>query len=197
MSRVPTVASEFFSHLQNVDENFDADEAEKKQMEIIHSIVRVLRLVKRDALEPEFIRRYRGDVVTSPAVRECLHNILDEDAEWERMTEARNAVEGLLEKAVAAAKALGASDEIGVSGGDDPAQLVASLSRQLEGAQSALAESEAEEKRLTAELGALKEGQADDDDDELFGDDDDDDEDEVSYLFHVMQSSPRKGSLLL
>ena len=113
------------------------------------------------------------------------------------MTEARNAVEGLLEKAVAAAKALGASDEIGVSGGDDPAQLVASLSRQLEGAQSALAESEAEEKRLTAELGALKEGQADDDDDELFGDDDDDDEDEVSYFFHVMQSSPRKGSLLL
>ena len=81
---------------------------------------------------------------------------------------------------MAAAKALGASDDIGVVGGDDPAQLVASLSRQLEDAQSALNESEAEEKRLTAELAALKEGQDDDDDDEeLFGDDDED-EDEVS-----------------
>ena len=178
MSRVPTVASEFFSHLQNIDENFNSDEAEKKQMDIIHSIVRVLRLVKRDALEPEFIRRYRGDVVTSPAVRECLHEILEEDAEWDRMTEARNAVEGLLEKAVTAAKALGASDDIGASGGEDPAELVASLSRQLEDAQSALNESEAEEKRLTAELAALKEGQEDDDDEELFGDDDDDDDDE-------------------
>ena len=183
MSRVPAVASEFFSHLQNIDETFDADEAEKKQMEIIHSIVRVLHLVKHDALEPEFIRRYRGDVVTSPAVRECLHEILDEDAEWDRMTEARNAVEDLLERAVAAAKALGASDDIGVVGGDDPAQLVASLSRQLEDAQSALHESEAEEKRLTAELAALKEGQDDDDDKELFGDDD---EDEVSSVVFVL-----------
>jgi len=174
MARVPAVASEFFSHLQSMD----AENAEKKQMEIIHSIVRVLRLVKRDALEPEFIRRYRADVVTSPAVRDCLHEIMDEDAEWDRMTAARTTVEDLLEKAVMAASAIGAGGDIGEAGNEDPAEVVDKLQQQLEEAQASLDESVNEEERLTAELAALKEGQDDDDDDELFGDDDDDDDDE-------------------
>ena len=48
---------------------------------IIESIIRTLRFLHREKLEPEFmfIRRYRADEVTSPSVRDNIYRIMDED----------------------------------------------------------------------------------------------------------------------
>ena len=173
MSRVPAITSEFFSPPAGMS----AEDSEKRSKTILNSIVYALRLVKKEALEPDFIRRYRADIVTSTAVRDSLHQVVDADLEWNRLIAARSAVEGLLGKS---SEAAAAHDDAGGSIEDT----VAKLRNDLSEAQANLDESVKDEERLAAELEGVKGGAADnenddhddDDDDELFGDDDEEEE---------------------
>jgi len=105
MGRIPSIASEFFNAVfldQNSikaeqDVNMDLDSMPMNQKAILDSISYALRFMHRENLEPEFIRRYRADIVTSPAVRDHLYTIMDDDAEWERFIIARNKVQQSLQ----------------------------------------------------------------------------------------------------
>jgi hypothetical protein len=95
MGRIPDIATEFF-HAATVkveaQDSMDLDAMPKKQKDILDSISYALRYMHREKLEPEFIRRYRADIVTSAAVRLHLYTIMDDDAEWDRLLLARNKV---------------------------------------------------------------------------------------------------------
>ncbi len=67
-----------------------------KEDSVLTSIIYALDYMCTERLEPEFIRRYRQDVVSSAAVRENLYSVIYEDGEWERMTDARSKIEGIL-----------------------------------------------------------------------------------------------------
>jgi transcription elongation factor SPT6 len=166
-SRIPEIASEMAS----------AEDSEVQQTLILTSIANALQYMHRDKLEPAFIKRYRKDYVVSTAVQNNLDNIMDEDGEWHRVTEARTKVEAMLEAITNSANA----DE---SVGADAQKLIA-LQEELADAQKKLDETAKQESQVNAELTAL--GGADDDDDdddELFGDDDDDDE--VRFIFLLL-----------
>jgi len=105
MGRIPSIASEFFNAIA-LDQNFvkveqdvaiDLDSMPKNQKSILDSICYALRFMHREKLEPEFIRRYRADIVTSPAVRDHLYTIMDDDAEWDRFIISRNKVQQSLQ----------------------------------------------------------------------------------------------------
>jgi transcription elongation factor SPT6 len=181
VTRVPNIqlefnlAQEMYSHDIKMDSE-GMDEIQKKQKEIITSIMQALRYMHQEKLEPEFIRKYRQDYVTSPAVRDSLYAIMDEDTEWDRIQNAKRKVEKLLDditKMVEADEAVGADE-----------QLVAKLKEDLKLAQYRLQESIQEEKKIHEEIGDLEKSNGDDDDDDddddLFGDDDDDDNEKVS-----------------
>ena len=162
MGRIPAIAAEFFVDMED----------EARQKSILDSIIRALRFLHIDKLEPAFIKRYRQDIITSPAVRESLYDIMDEDAEFDRMISARKKVEGVLISITTAAQ----SDE--ATGAE--VQSLKKLEIDLKLAQEKLDETAKQESDIKVELDEL--GPADDnaadddDDDELFGDDDDDDE---------------------
>jgi transcription elongation factor SPT6 len=137
-----------------------------------------------EKLEPEFIRKYRQDYVTSPSVRENLYSILDEDAEWERIQSAKRKVEKLLDdltKIVETDEALGADEHI-----------VAKLKEDLKLAQDRLEESIRTEQKIEEEIGDLDKK---DDDDDLFGDDEE--EEKVSRMNSGMLSDDSKTSSLM
>ena len=69
---------------------------EKSQKSILDSIVHALRYMHRDKMEPNFIKQYHADYVTSPAVQENLYAIMDEDGKWDQMVCAHEKVEGIL-----------------------------------------------------------------------------------------------------
>jgi hypothetical protein len=68
----------------------------QKEDSVLTSIIYALCYISTERLEPEFIRRYRQDVVSSAAVWENPHSVMDEDGEWERMTDAQSKIEGIL-----------------------------------------------------------------------------------------------------
>lgn len=133
---------------------------------VLEAIAAALRFVHRDRLEPAFIKMYRKDYVTSPAVLDNLYLIMDEDGEWNRVIQARDKVSALLADL---------NRQVGdVDAGVD-LQKLEELQQELEDARLKLDEVAKQESVVKADLEALG-NVDDDDDDELFGDDGDKDE---------------------
>ena len=156
------------------------EQLEKGERAVLSSIVYALRYMRAEKLEPEFIRRYRQDVVSSPAVRSNLYRIMDEDSEWERMTEARSKIENML-----------AAESQPTEEGEELFRLRSKLQAAAEKLQGTLEE----EERIKVELEELdKAGEAgekaeatnmeDNDDDDLFGDDDEEEDEAVSVCLN-------------
>ena len=159
--RVPAIAAELSL----------AGDATAQERPVLVSIANALRYMHRDRLEPAFIKRYRKDYVVSVAVLNNLDMIMDENAEYDRMVEAREKVHGLLD---IIAKSAHADDSLGAD-----AQKLVALQEELADAQKKLEETAKHENQVKVELAAVSgNNDDDDDDDELFGDDDDDDDDE-------------------
>ena len=167
MGRIPEIKAEYSLASRDEDRREDLENA------ITSSIAHALRFLHKDKFEPAFIKRYRKDVVTSPAVRENLYNIMDEDAEWDTLTQARSKVGNLLENIateIQTVEAAGAEAESVVTLEQDLAQAIEKLEE--------VAHQESVLKDEIEALGPIEEDKGDDDDDdddELFGDDDDDD----------------------
>jgi transcription elongation factor SPT6 len=184
VGKIPEIQSEFYaisaSNLLTPGADtsiIDDDEILRKENAIVESIVNALRYMRGEKLEPDFIKRYRKDYVTSPAVRANLYRIMDEDAEWERMTEARLKIDVVLSEMNADLKSQG-QDATGMESNT----AVSKLREELKAAQEQLDETVKDEERVKVELAGLgKSGDKEmkdkeEDDDELFGDDDDEDE---------------------
>ena len=185
MRKIPAIHSEWSSfsspYMSTPGENAmeTEEQLEKREREVLSSIVYALRYMRAEKLEPEFIRRYRQDVVSSPAVRSNLYRIVDEDSEWERMTEARSKIENIL------------ANE---SQTNDEGEELFTLRRKLQAAAEKLQRTLEDEERIKVELeefdkaegSCIKEGSSnseDNDDDDLFGDDDEEEDEVVSCLF--------------
>jgi transcription elongation factor SPT6 len=153
VGRIHPIASEFAAAGDNTN----------KKEQVLQSIANALRFMHRDKLEPSFLKHYRKDYITSTAVRENIHSLIDEDTEWDRMIGARTKVETLFQEITMEV----ASD---VSKGAD-AEKLQKLQEELEATQEKLDDTVKQETQVKHELEAL--GAAEDDDDELFGDDDD------------------------
>lgn len=155
VTRVPDIRAEYTV----------ADEETKRT--IIESVAFAFRFMREPQyLEPAFIKRYRKDYVTSPAVRENLYVLFDEDKEWKRIQNARAKVADLVKHITDAA-------EVDKSKGSD-SNRITELKTELQAAKQQVDDNEAEVATVKAEIEALS--KADDDDDELFGDDDDKEE---------------------
>ena len=174
--RVPSVAEAF--HATGGVTPMDLGGAENgtplapHQEEIVTSISYTLRYIHRDKFELAFIKRYRKDYITSTAVRENLHQVVEEDTEWDRMIKARAKVQELL------------SSITGQADGDAQASMdsdgLVELRQKLDEAKQALDDSQARASTLQTELDALSKKKGDDDDDDqLFDDDDEEEEDEA------------------
>ena len=181
MQKIPAIHLEWLSFsspcLITPGENTMETEEHLKRKEsaVLSSIIYALRYMRSERLEPEFIRRYRQDVVSSPAVRNNLYSVIDEDGEWERMTEARSKIEGMLTSELR-------SDEEG----EELRMLRSRLHAALDRMQATLTDEERVKEKLKGyEKGAAGtksgNGEDNDDDNDLFGDDDED-EDEVVRL---------------
>lgn len=175
VGRIPDILTEFLAT--------SSDEA--SQTTILQSVANGLRFMHRDKLEPAFIKRYRKDYVSSPAVQANLYAVMDEDGEWERVLSARGKVETLLQTVAAAA------DGDAAAGAD--VQNLRQLQEGLKTAQEELDETAKQESLVKAELEALGD-EDDDDDDELFGDDDDNDE--VHCVHRVNPVCTRRFAML-
>jgi transcription elongation factor SPT6 len=186
MSKIPDIQAEYAAHFDSMEE------LEQREKSILESIAHALRYMHVEKLEPAFIKRYRKDVITSPAVRENLYRIMDEDAEWADLIEARTKVGDLLRSVTAKAEKVEATGA--------QSSKIEHLEQEHAKAQSKLEQTAAEEAQIKEEieeLGPIDEtmkGENDDDDDELFGDDE---ADSVSNfvgwwfnLFRYSKSSP-------
>ncbi len=185
--RIPDIASEYAlaeaAELNNMD--IQDSSSQSKSDAIVESIARALRFLHKEKFEPEFIRRYRADEVTSPAVRDNLYRIMDEDSEWERILGAKSKVEALLDTITQHAE----SDE--ALGQDE--EYVAKLKEDLKNAQDRLDESVRDEEKKKAEMTALDQ---DDDNDDLFGDDDDDEDDEKKLVCYKLKQTKTSAVML-
>lgn len=194
MRKIPAIYSEWSSFsspfMSPPGENAmeTEEQLEKKERAVLSSIAYALRYMRTEKLEPEFIRRYRQDVVSSPAVRSNLYRIMDEDSEWERMTEARSKIETIL------------ANE---SQANEEGEELFTLRSKLQAAAEKLQRTLEDEERIKAELDAIdkagetgmKDGGAnseDNDDDDLFGDDDEEEDEAVSiYVGCLILSIPK------
>ncbi len=179
MQKIPAIHAEWlsFSSPCLVTPGEDTIEAEKGNS-VLTSIINALRYMRTEKLEPEFIRRYRQDEVTSPAVRENLYSIMDENREWERMTDARSKIEGIL---------------TAESSNDEEGEELMMLRSQLQAAEDKLHVTLNDEERVKEKLKDLEKmaaagtksagGEDDDDDDDLFGDDDEEEDETVRLYF--------------
>jgi hypothetical protein len=157
VDRVPDIQAEYMAA------------PEETQRTILESIAFAFRFMREPQyLEPAFIKRYRKDYVTSPAVRENLYTIFDEDKEWKRILNAKEKVAELIQ----AITNIADGDK---SKGADSGRIV-QLREELDTAKKQLDDNEAEVTTVKAEVEALSKEDDDDDDDELFGDDDDKEE---------------------
>jgi len=180
MSRTPEIAMEFFSPPPAVgpDDDFEAV-LKQRQQSVLDSIVYALRFMHVDKFEPDFIKRYRADWITSPAVRENLYAVMDEDGKWDQTIHARGKVDTILTNMTAATK----GDEATGTEEED----VLKLREDLQVAQGKLDETLKQESNVKeqleeyADVAAKPDDDDDDDDEDLFGNDDDD-EDEVSQV---------------
>ena len=167
MNQIPDIRSEYTAPTESIEQ------MEEQEKSVVHSIAHALRFIHLEKLEPAFIKRYRQDVVTSPAVRESLYTIMDEDAEWEIMVNAKAKVDAVLDGIT--------SDMLAVDAASAQAVSVAKLEQALANAEQKLEETAIQETEVKSQLEAIgpieeKDAEDDDDDDELFGDDDDDDQ---------------------
>jgi hypothetical protein len=195
MSKIPAFSSEIATAVSNATAAASAagenamvpdtdDVMEKADRSIIESIVYALRYMRGEKLEPEFISRYRMDVVTSPAVRNNLYRIMDEDSEWERMTEARTKIEAVLQTFREE------EEEPSSSKGGPDGERASRLKEQFKVAEEKLNDTVEQERAVQEKLDELEKskekegGDDDDDDDDLFGDDEEDDE-AVSFFFFI------------
>jgi hypothetical protein len=158
VGRVPDIMAEFHAASLEID----------RQNSILESIANALRFMHRDKLEPAFIKRYRKDYVTSPAVQANLYAVMDEDGEWDRVLGAREKVKNLLQSITSVA-------EGDASMGAD-VQNLRQMQESLASAQEHLEDTAKQESLLKGELDALGDADDDDDDDELFGDDEENSE---------------------
>ena len=177
--RIPDIATEYalaemeeLSSYNAMEEDNDDDESKKRTINIVKSIVHALRFMHKDKLEPEFIRRYRIDDIPSPAVRDNLYCIMDEDAEWDRIIIAKQKVEALLDTMTDIAEN-GESVALGAAADEEQ---VAKLKEDLKVAQDRLDDSVRDEEVKKAEIDALEQNDDDEEEDDLFGDDEDDDD---------------------
>ena len=176
--RIPAIAAEL---------SMAGDSTEKERLVLV-SIANALRYMHRDKLEPAFIKRYRKDYVVSVAVQNNLDTVLDENSEFDRMVEARDKVNLLLDGIT---KSINADASVGAD-----AQKLVTLNEELADAQKKLEETAKQENQVKAELAAVSGNDDDDDDDELFGEDDDDDKDHevrmsrfyLSFVFTILKS---------
>jgi transcription elongation factor SPT6 len=181
--RIPSVAAELSA----------SGNAEESERAILLSIANALRFLHRDKLEPTFIKRYRKDYVVSEAVQNNLESLMDESAEFDRVVEARDKVDSLLDNLV---KSANSDDTVSAD-----AQKLIALQAELEDAQKKLDDTAKQESQVKTELMALSGD--DDDDDKLFGDDDDDEDEVVSYMrifdiiLNRMESSGNLTTLIL
>lgn len=192
MSKIPAIHSEWNAIVSALATPTDGgameteEDVEKKQRAVTESIIYALRFMKGEKFEPEFVSRYRKDIVSSPAVQNNLYKIIDEDSEWERMTEARGKIESILTDEQSRR-----SNE-GASGGVVYDEL-ARLKDELKVANDKLDRAVKDEESVKVEIEALensdeskkKKEEEDDDDDDLFGDDDDDDDDAEVVSSHI------------
>ena len=201
-ARVPAIERELLAlsnTMVNPGEEPPTDEQiQEKESAVLDSIVLALRYMRGENLEPDFVKRYRADTVASPAVRDNLNAVLDEDAEWERLVESRGRVAGVLAEEAGRAKseADGDDDDDDDSGGGRDAELIR-LRRDLRASEDKLRGSRAEKERLGKELAgvdaaaaAKKEEDEDDDDDDLFGEEEDDDAVSFYDFPSVLLSTP-------
>lgn len=167
VGRIPEIASEYFAPTQSTEE------MEDREKRVMNSIVQALRLLHVEKLEPAFIKRYREDLVSSPAVRENLYRIMDEDEEYNTMVTARTKVGEILESVM--------KDVDHVESRGAEADFVKKLEVNLTSAEEKLEEAAKQESELKMEIEQLGSSDVmeDDDDDELFGDDDDN----VSFIY--------------
>lgn len=166
MSRIPAIRSEYTAPRATLDEMNDQEKS------VTNSIAHALRYMHEEKLEPAFIKRYRKDVITSPAVRENLYAIMDEDAEWETMVNAKEKVDAVLDGITRDMQIVDAAG----------AQLesLQKLQQDLEVAEKKLDETVQQETEVKSQLEAMGPIDQDDDDDdeELFKDDDDEENEE-------------------
>ena len=161
MQRIPEIRAEYKAPYENMEE------LEQRESSILQSIAYALRFMHNDKMEPAFIKRYRKDYITSPAVRNNLYQIMDEDAEWDDLLQARAKVSDLLNSVTAKiekTEAIGAKSE-----------QMGQLEEDLAKAQATLDKTAVEEAQLKEEIESIGVAVKSEDDDELFGDDNDDD----------------------
>lgn len=174
MHRIPAIASEFRMP-PLVEEGRDAALVlQEHQQGVMESIVYGLRYMLRDHLEPAFIQHYRADRVAKDSVRANLHQLLDEDTEWDRTKRAKLKVQVLLETVTKD------TDQDEAAGSEEETML--QLAKTLEEAEQQLEATSKKEAALKAELDEIIKEEKDnkkdgDDDDNLFGDDEDDEDD--------------------
>merc|ERR1712238_649202 len=75
MQKIPEIQAEYRAPYENMEV------LEQRETSILQSITHSLRYMHQNKMEPAFIKRYRKDIITSPAVRNNLYRIMDEDGE--------------------------------------------------------------------------------------------------------------------
>jgi transcription elongation factor SPT6 len=167
-------------------------------MMILSSIANALRLMHRDKLEPDFIRRYRKDYVTSPAVRKHLYTIMDEDNEWDRILSGRGKVRKLLSLITSASNMDNVIHGSGGAGGTTSVvDTIQQLTEDLQVAQDELNDKKTKLQQMQMELDTLVAKEDDDDDDELFEDDDDDDQEKAEVSIHFFNAEKKCSTCIL
>ena len=182
MTQIPEITAEFIAPVppkplkkDEMDDDDDDDDEEikdpleRKQREILNSIIETLKFIHKDNLEPEFIKRYRADIVSSPAVRNNLYAIFDENIKYYNLTSSRDKVSSIIENIIAA------------SSKEEQKTLeetsIEALKDELKSAQEKLDDALKKEEFAKKELKNLEDDAEDDDDDdeddELFGNKDD------------------------
>mmetsp|Transcript_3991 Transcript_3991/g.10444 ORF Transcript_3991/g.10444 Transcript_3991/m.10444 type:complete len:1955 (-) Transcript_3991:295-6159(-) len=166
MQRIPEIRAEYKAPYENMEE------LEQRESSILQSIAHALRFMHMDKMEPAFIKQYRKDIITSPAVRNNLYRIMDEDAEWDELLQARSKVSDLLNSVTAKIEKI-------ESFGAKSAQ-IGQFQEELTKAQMMLDKTAVEEARLKEEIEQICLPVKREDDgnskDELFGNNDEDDE---------------------
>ena len=161
VQKIPDIQAELQAPYEDIEEFI------QREASVLQSIAHALRYVHQEKMEPAFIKRYRKDIITSPAVRNNLDRIMDEDAEWEELIQARTKVEDLLRSVTAKTEMIEAKRAKSAE--------FEQTDEEFTKAQAKLEKTAAEEAQLKEEieqLGSVETLKDDGDDEELFGDND-------------------------
>lgn len=183
MSRIPEISAEYNSIPLQIPMSEDNDEmqdpSERKREDILNSISEALKFMHKDKLEPEFIRRYRADIVTSKAVRNNLYEIFDEDTKYDQLVFSRNRVSNMLRTMNDSSKTEEIAENFNV--------LTEQLGVDVVAAKKKLDDALKQQKEAQESLEKLNitDKEKDNDNDELFGDDDEEDNEKVRVSLHL------------